>query len=31
MCQAAVEVSKTFDWSVIKRIWLEEFQKATAL
>jgi glycosyltransferase involved in cell wall biosynthesis len=31
MCQAAGEVSKTFDWSVIKRIWLEEFQKATAL
>jgi len=28
MCQAALEVGKTFDWSVIKRAWIQELQRA---
>lgn len=29
MCQAALEVGKTFDWSIIKRTWIRELQRAT--
>lgn len=27
MCQAALELGKTYDWSVVKRSWIKEFQK----
>lgn len=29
MCQAALEVGKTFDWAVIKKIWQREFRRYT--
>lgn len=29
MCQAALEVGKTFDWSIVKRTWIHELQRVT--
>lgn len=29
MCEVAAEVGKTFDWSVMKRTWIDEFQRMT--
>jgi glycosyltransferase involved in cell wall biosynthesis len=29
MCEVAAEVGKTFDWSIMKRTWIDEFHRMT--